>query len=55
MQKINLQINLKSQTPFSKPKERLLSFYEYKEKEAKVHIRKEKLLGVFPLSFLVLG
>jgi len=44
MQKINLQINLGLQKPF--PKERLLSFYEYKG--TKIRIKKGKLVGGLP-------
>lgn len=44
MQKINLQINLGLQRPL--PKERLLSFYEYKG--AKIRIKKGKLVGSLP-------
>ncbi len=46
MQKINLQINLRSQRSFPKPKEKLLSFYEYKG--AKIRIKKRKLVGGLP-------
>lgn len=46
MQKINLQINLRSQRQFPKHKEKLLSFYEYKR--AKIHIKKGKLVGGLP-------
>lgn len=46
MQKINLQIDLGSQRPFPKPRERLLSFSEYKE--AKIRIKKGKLVGGLP-------
>ena len=46
MQKINLQINLGLQRSFPKPKERLLSFYQYKG--AKIRIKKRKLVGGLP-------
>jgi len=48
MQKINLQINLGLQRSFPQPRERLLSFYEYKR--AKIRIKKGKLVGGLPLS-----
>jgi len=46
MRKINLQINLRSQRPFPKPRERLLSFYEYRR--AKIRIKKIKLVVGLP-------
>lgn len=46
MQRINLQINLRSQRSFPKSKKRLLSFYQYKG--AKIRIKKGKLVGGLP-------
>lgn len=48
MQKINFLTNSRFQRPFPKPRERLLSFY--KHKEAKIRIKKAKLVDgtLFP-------